>query len=82
MSAAHSYAMKMLLKTFGLNFDELEEKAKLAQSLVMEFNLDELRTALQTMLDYRENQAQNELRLKAIMNQLGVIDPVLQSEKE
>lgn len=68
-------AVKMLLKAIGLNADALEGKAIEVQKVIMEFDLNELRSALQMVLDYKRDQAQNELRMKAIMHQLGIADP-------
>lgn len=75
MSAAHTYAIKTLMKAFGLNADEIEKQALRLQSVVMEFNPDELRMALKTLLDYRINQEHNEKRMLAIMAHLGIDDP-------
>jgi hypothetical protein len=75
MSAAQTYAVKALLKVFGLNADELENKAIEIQKVILEFNPDELRAGLKTLLDYRKNQEQNEKRMLAIMDHFDIHDP-------
>lgn len=70
-------AIKMLFKAIGLDANAIEEKALDIQKVVLEFDMQELRAGLQTILDYKRDQAQNELRLIAIVNHLGIVDPVL-----
>lgn len=73
-------ALKLILKGFGVDVNDLENKINEAVKLVQEFDLNELRAALQLLLDYNKHQAQNELRLKAIMARLDIPDPVMVNE--
>ena len=75
-TAAHKYALQMVLKVFGLKFEELELQAKRAQEIILKVEPRELENALKTLLDYRRNQKQNERRMLAIMEHLGIPDPV------
>lgn len=77
MSASQMYLIKMVLKGFGLNPEAIETKAMDVQKIVLEFDLNELKAGMQTILDYKRDQAQNEMRLVAIMNHLGMVDPIL-----
>lgn len=75
-------AVKMLLKAIGLDANAIEAKALDAQKVILEFNMDELRAGLQTILDYKRDQAQNESRLIAILNHLEIGDPVSTTQSE
>lgn len=70
-------ALKLVLRGFGVNPDELEKKLQDAVALVQEFDLNELRAALQLLLDYQKHEEQNSLRMKAIMDHLGIVDTCL-----
>jgi hypothetical protein len=76
MSAAHTYAIKTILRALGMNPDVLETQALELQRRFLEFDGEQLTAALQTMLDYRKNQEQNEKRMLAIMDHLGISDPI------
>jgi hypothetical protein len=76
-------ALKLVLRGFGVDVEAMEKKIQEASALALEFDMNELRAALQLVLDYREHQAQNELRMKAILDALGIADPVnLLQQKE
>lgn len=76
MATGSAMALKMILRGFGVDTDAMEKKINEASALFQEFDLNELRAALQLVLDYKTHQAQNELRLKAIMAKLEIADPV------
>jgi uncharacterized protein YgfB (UPF0149 family) len=69
-------ALKLVLRGFGVNVDDVEKKISEGEKIVREFDMNELRAGLQVILDYRQDQAQNELRMKAIMEKLEIADPV------
>lgn len=73
-------ALKLVLRGFGVNVDDLEKKISEGEKIVREFDVNELRAGLQTILDYRQDQAQNSLRMKAIMETLGIVDPIALTE--
>lgn len=73
-------ALKLILKGFGVDVVDLENKINQVVAVIQEFDLNELRAALKMVLDYKTHQAQNELRMKAIMARLDIPDPVMVHE--
>lgn len=85
MSTAHEYMIKTLLKAFGISVDDLKPSTLIPQLLASQ-NIDPAQVqnivanAQRILVDYERNQAQNEMRMIAIINHLGIVDPVLMAQ--